>query len=206
MSQTIATKRRLTRADYRALPEGPPYYELIDGELVEMTRARRPHYRTVGRLSHLWESAIDAGLAGELALEPNLYLPSTEDVFHPDLVYVAEERLNICTDEGIEGTPDVICEVVSPTTERYDRYTKIEAFRRAGVPHLWLLDPQPPVILEEYVLEADGRYRQNAIVRSPAEFAPAAFPRWAVPLTELDAAVARAGEQPEEASSPTDTR
>jgi Uma2 family endonuclease len=196
MSQATAATRRLTRDDYRSLPEGPPYYELIDGELVEMTRARRAHSRLIVRLAHLWEGRILAGLGGELQQEPNLYLPRIDDVCHPDLVYVGPDQLAICHDAGIEGTPHVICEILSPSTERLDRYVKMADFRAAGVPHVWLIDPERPVTVEEYVLEADGRYRQNAIVRAPAEFAPAAFPGWKIALTELDAAVAPAGEEP----------
>src|SRR5436853_1486039 len=110
MTATTPATRRITRAEYRALPEGPPYYELIDGKLVEMTRARRPHYRVSGRLFRIWDLAIDSQLGGELAPEPNLYLPGIEDVYHPDLVYVGPNRLTICQEEGIEGTPDVVCE------------------------------------------------------------------------------------------------
>jgi Uma2 family endonuclease len=202
MSQAAVARRRLTREDYRALPEGPPYYELIDGELVEMTRARRPHYRVTGGLSYLWEAAIRSGMGGELAQEPNLYLPGIEDVYHPDLVYLRAERLRLCNDEGIEGTPDVICEVLSPTTEKLDRHVKMEDFRRASVPHVWLVDPEQPVTVEEYVLEPHGRYRLNAIVRAPDEFAPVAFPGWKIPLSELDAAVTRAEDAaPKEPSS-----
>jgi hypothetical protein len=92
---TVATKRRLTRADYRALPKGPPYYELIDGELVEMTHARRRHYRLAARLTHLWEGQIVRGLGGELAPEPNLYLPGIENVYHPDAEPWARRRLRL---------------------------------------------------------------------------------------------------------------
>ena len=196
MSQSVAARRRVTREDYRSLPEGPPYYELIDGELVEMTRARRSHYRLTARLIHLWEGRISETLGGELAPEPNLYLPGIDEVYHPDLVYVGPSRLAICNDEGIEGTPDVICEILSPSTERLDRYVKMEDFRAAGVPHVWLIDPERPVTVEEYVLEADGRYRLNTIVRAPARFAPNAFPGWEIPLADLDAAVARVTDGP----------
>src|SRR5438045_7267088 len=103
MAAPALTKRRLTRAEYRKLPEGPPYYELINGELVEMVRARRPHYRIAGRLFRIWDLAVESQFGGEIALEPNLYLPGIEDVYHPDLVYVAPPRLAICEDEGIKG-------------------------------------------------------------------------------------------------------
>ncbi len=193
MADTLATTRRLTRADYQALPEGPPYYELIDGELIEMTRARRPHYRLTLRLGRWWDEQVESEFGGELALEPNLYLPGIDDVYHPDLVYVAEANLAICEDDGIWGTPDVIVEVLSPSTERIDRHKKLESFRLAGVPHVWLISPQIPVAVEEYSLEPDCRYRLNTVAQSPDEFTPVAFPGWRIPLAQLDAAIRRAG-------------
>lgn len=193
MTDTLVATRRLTRADYEALPEGPPYHELIDGELVEMTRARRPHYRLCARLIQWWENQIDAGLGGELALEPNLFLPDIDDVYHPDLVYVTEERLAICEDEGIYGTPDLVVEVLSPSTERIDRHKKLEGLRLAGVPHVWLISPIVPVSVEEYTLAPDRRYRLSTIVQSPDEFAPSAFQGWRIPLAQLDATVGRRG-------------
>src|SRR5205814_8391232 len=126
---------------------------------VEMVRALRPHYRVALRLSRIWDLAIEERLGGELAPEPNLYLPGIDNVYHPDLVYVGPAHLDICQDQGIEGTPDVICEILSPSTEKVDRYTKMEDFRRAGVPHVWLIDPSRPVTVEEYVLTSDGLYR-----------------------------------------------
>lgn len=183
------TLRRLTREDYRALPEGPPYYELIAGELVEMTRPTREHYLVS---TYLIESLGPHArrLKGELAPEPNLYLPGVEEVYHPDLVYVAAARKRMCRKKGIYGAPDVVCEILSPTTERKDRGVKLEDYRRARVSHVWLITPESPVLVEEYVLGQDGRYVLNTSVTAPGAWEPAAFPGWRLDLTELDATLA----------------
>jgi Uma2 family endonuclease len=184
----VLTKPKLTREDYRKLPEGPPYYELINGELTEMTRPQRRHYRISNLLIEWWNPWARQA-RGELALEPNLYLPGTEDVYHPGLVYVAAEHRSICQEDGIWGTPEVICEILSPSTEKKDRGVKLKAYRSAGVPHVWLIDPIQPVMVEEYTLNSDHYYLLNATVTAPAEWEPAAFPGWRVSLAELDAAV-----------------
>src|SRR5438045_8926500 len=98
-------------------------------------------------------------MGGELAPDPSLYLPGIEEVYHPDLAYVARDRRRMCREDGIYGAPDVICEILSPTTERKDRSIKLPDYQQAGVRHLWLLDPKRPAMAEEYVLAADGRYR-----------------------------------------------
>jgi Uma2 family endonuclease len=194
MAVAPVSKVRLTREDYEALPEGPPYYELINGELVEMTRPVRIHYQLFRVLFRLWDQHLLNGPGGELALEPNLYLPGIEDVYHPDLAYVAPQR-RISKAKGIFGVPDVVCEILSPTTEQLDRRTKLEEYRRAGVPHLWLMSPERPVTVEEYVLGEDGGYRVEAMLAAPAEWEPAAFPGWRIPLADMDAAVAPVDEE-----------
>jgi Uma2 family endonuclease len=198
MAVAVPYRPRLTREDYRRLPEGPPYYELIDGELVEMTRPKRPHYQAAGLLLELLGPHARRTHGGELALEPNLYLPGIEEVYHPDLAYVAKLRRSMCKTDGIEGVPDLLCEVLSRSTERKDRGVKLEDYRRAGVPHVWLVTPEQPVRIEEFVLAEDGRYRLNAVVEAPAEWEPAIFPGWRLPLAELDAAVAPVQEEDED--------
>lgn len=189
MSQTVLTERRYTRDDYKALPEGPPYYELIDGEFVEMTKPRRRHYRLIAILLEFWNPYARVQQA-ELALEPNLYLPGVDNVYHPDLVYVRRDRIGIVGENEINGTPDVICEVLSPTTERIDRGMKLRDYRLSGVPHVWLFTPDRPVMVEEYELAPDGLYRLHHTGLAPEEWEPVAFPGWRIPLAELDTAVA----------------
>ncbi len=195
MSETLIApaagegSRRVTREEYQSLPEGPPYYELIGGELVEMTRPFGPHNQIFTLLIELLGPYVRRTVGGLLSPEPNLYLPGTDSVYQPDLVYVAPERSVICLPDGIHGVPDLICEILSPTTRRTDRYVKLEEFCRAGIPHVWLVEPERPVAVEEYVLH-EGRYLLNRTVEAPAEWEPVAFPGWRLPLAELDAAVA----------------
>lgn len=185
MTDTLA---RITRDEYRRLPEGPPYYELVDGELIEMVRPVRAHYRLFTRLVRYLDEYAQ-GVGGELAPEPNLYLPGTEDVFHPDLVYVDAGNRGICKNDGIWGAPLAVCEILSPSTARLDRYKKIPAFRRAGVQYVWLIDPQSPITVEEYVLGSTGAYELHRVVSAPDTWEPAALPGLAFDLAELDSLV-----------------
>jgi Uma2 family endonuclease len=189
MSQVAASPIRYTREDYRKLPEGPPHYELINGELIEMTRPFREHYQVAVVIVELLGPHARRKLGGELALEPNLYLPSTENVYHPDLAWVARERKAMCRRDGINGAPDMVCEILSSSTERKDRIIKLNDFERAGVRHVWLITPEAPVFVEEYVLGEDGAYRRHATVQSPDEWEPLVFPGWKLPLAELNDAV-----------------
>ena len=191
MTDTLV-RTRVTRDDYRRLPEGPPYYELVDGELILMTKPMRRHYRLQLRLGRHCDAYAEKH-GGEWALEPNLYLPTTEDVYHPDLVFVRSENLRVCQDDGIWGVPDVICEILSPSTERIDRIRKMREFAAAGVSHVWLISPVQPVAVEEYALSG-GDYVRTCALEAPAVWRPAAFPGFELALAEFDAVIAPAGE------------
>ena len=190
----VATPKRYTREDYKKLPEGPPYFELIEGEFIETSRPLRPHYLAAGFLHRIWANHLVETIGGELAQEPNLYLPQVEEVYHPDLVYVAQERRRICENDGIYGAPDVICEILSQNTRKRDRYVKMPVFQHAGVPHIWLIEPEAPVAIEEYVRNTDGSYSMRAILSAPAIWEPSAFPGWRIDLAELADAVSPASD------------
>lgn len=190
MSTTIdAPARRITRAEYQALPQGPPYYELISGKLIETSpRPFRPHSRLEIRLAHLLGSFVDE-LGGELVRKPNLYLPGTQDVYHPDLLYLAPEPRGLHRVNGVHGSPFMVCEILSYSTERIDRDHKPRTYERAGVRHYRLFDPSRAVKVEELVLDEKGRYREQAFVAAPDVWSPVAFPRWKLDLGALEARI-----------------
>jgi Uma2 family endonuclease len=60
----------------------------------------------------------------------------------PDLLFIKEENRPRRGDKNFQGVPDLLVEILSPSTRSYDRKTKLAAYRDAGVPELWLVDPQ----------------------------------------------------------------
>ena len=189
--KTSQQSRRRTRADWRALPEGPPYFELIDGEFVELARPQRNHDRLSNKIYVLLDSVIEAHGLGELSREPNLYLDGTEDVYHPDFAFIAVGSSAVYQEDGIHGTPDMVCEILSPDTVHVDRGRKRTVYGQAGVRHLWLISPQSPIKIEEHVLTDAGQYVVRATVSAPDIWEPEAFPGWTVSLLDLERAVSR---------------
>lgn len=59
----------------------------------------------------------------------------------PDLVFVAKVREALITDDGIMGAPDLVAEIISPSSVRRDRYDKMRIFKRFALPEVWLIDP-----------------------------------------------------------------
>ncbi len=181
--------RTYTQEDYAHLPEGPPYYELEDGRLVEMPRPARDHYLLAIFLIQVLATYIKENHLGELALEPNLYLPDSNSVLHPDLAFVRTENMSIVKSNGIHGSADMACEIISPSTASRDRGRKRELYAAAGVRHLWLIDPTRPVMVEECLLNDEGRYVLFNSPVAPAEWRPGLFSELTISLAELESAL-----------------
>lgn len=136
----IPEKERYTYADYAALPEGAPY-QLIDGELVMTASPNTQHQRIIKRLLRVMDAFVEENSLGEVFVSPvDVYL-SEADTPVPDLVFVAEERLGIVGAQKIEGAPDLVVEVLSPSTGYYDLRKKKRLYAEAGVAEYWIVDP-----------------------------------------------------------------
>jgi Uma2 family endonuclease len=98
-------------------------------------------------------------------------------VLQPDLLFVSKTRQHIITERSIEGAPDLVIEILSPTTSRTDRVTKAQIYARHSVPAYWIVDPEREVI-EIYLLEADGYGLAATLQGNTPMFAP--------PFTELE--------------------
>jgi Uma2 family endonuclease len=83
-------------------------------------------------------------------------LPGIAQPVQPDVLFVSAARQRIVLDKHIEGSPDLIVEVTSPSTARADRKVKLDAYERAGVQEYWIANPRTRFI-EVYVL-ARGEY------------------------------------------------
>jgi Uma2 family endonuclease len=79
------------------------------------------------------------------------------DGLQPDICFVAVERLDVVRDGFLSGTPDLVVEVLSPSTTRHDLRTKRATYERFGVREYWVLDPESERLLVHRLI--DGRYQ-----------------------------------------------
>ncbi len=118
--------------------------ELVAGELFASPRPAGPHAVAGSALGGSLLPPFHFGDGGPggwwILFEPELHLG--EDVVVPDLAGWRRERMPRAPDGAfIELSPDWIVEVLSPSTARLDRVSKLPLYARAGVPHAWLVDP-----------------------------------------------------------------
>lgn len=176
--------RPMTQAEFKQLPEGPPYYEFEFGKVIEMPRPHPRHNRIVGYLYVFLNRYVEEHDLGLMFMDVEVDL--TPDLtYAPDLFFLATERLSQYDEDSgeVKGPPSLVIEVISPRSASRDRVSKFEHYRAAGVEWYWLIDPQE-VSVEEYHLK-EGYYVRTASVAEGEVFRPGVFPGLEIDLAAL---------------------
>jgi Uma2 family endonuclease len=161
----------LTYDDYIALPEDGPRYELYEGELIVMPAPSPRHQAVIVNLFMAVAEHVYRHGLGEVFPSPIDVILSRITVVQPDLVYVDTAGPGIVTEGGIEGTPPLVVEVLSPSTGARDRGVKQALYARYGVSFYWIAAPTARTI---QALRLSGESYEA--VASLDETAPAALP------------------------------
>lgn len=142
MATTTATKR-WTYADLDELPEAEngDRYEIIDGELVVTPSAIPLHQLVDYRLTRWFGDHVERGRLGQIFFAP-VDVRLGDQTLIPDLLFIRRDRLHIVGAKAIEGAPDLVVEILSPSTKRRDRGRKAEIYAQFGVREYWIVDPQ----------------------------------------------------------------
>jgi Uma2 family endonuclease len=142
-----STGQRWTYSEFARLPsEGSTRYEVIDGELVVTPAPTTRHQRIVAKLLSRLFAFAEAHDLGQAFPAPLDVLFAEGDYLEPDVVFVRRDRLDVLSDRGVEGPPDLVVEVVSPSTAERDRGVKLARYRLYGVPEYWVVDPEAHTI------------------------------------------------------------
>ena len=174
---------RFLASDIWDTPEDGKKYEVIDGDLYVSPPPLFVHQFHLNRLNKHVINWVDDHDLGIVVTAPTGVVLDDENGLEPDLVFIARERRHIITRRGVEGAPDLVVEVLSPSTEGRDRGLKLRRYAAAGVPHYWILNTEGPYI-EERVLGEDG-YRLVGTFGPGEVFRPTIFPGLEIPLDEI---------------------
>ncbi|MFE8698473.1 Uma2 family endonuclease [Cytobacillus sp. FJAT-53684] len=159
----------LTYDDYAAIDDGNRY-ELAGGQLELMSPAPLVTHQIVS-----FEILINLSRSCELDYfilhAPVDVILSPAEVRQPDLVLIHRKRMEIISKRGIEGAPDLVVEILSPSSLKRDKIDKIKSYAHFGIPEFWIVDPDTGV-LEQYVLhekryELIDIFQNNELVTSP---------------------------------------
>jgi len=148
-----------------------PRYELIDGRLYMVPAPTPGHQRAVRELEHALHRFVSTHHLGEVFFAPCDVVLSELDIVQPDIFFISAARRSILGEKQVEGAPDLIVEVISPSTEQWDRVVKRRLYAQYGVREYWLVDldaKQVEVLtLKGREYERAGLYGEEETLRSP---------------------------------------
>ncbi len=141
----VIAQTKLTYQDYVELPDDRRY-EIIDGELYEMTAPTLRHQDILLDLGIIFKPHVLANGLGRVYVSPVDVIFTTNDIVQPDLVFVSEARRHIIQDHAIVGAPDLVIEILSPSTAANDRNRKADLYELHGVAEYWMVDMETETI------------------------------------------------------------
>ena len=174
---------RLTYEEFRQLPDDGKRYELIQGR-VHLSPAPSIRHQFVSQnLAISLGPFVVKNHLGELLVAQLDVRLSEDTALQPDLVFVSSARLEIIQENFIAGAPDLVVEILSPSTAAHDRATKLNLYAEAGVPEVWLMDPLAKTV---EVLKLQGnKYLVDSIFAGHQTFTSSLYPGWEITLDEL---------------------
>ena len=163
------TAPKLTYQDYLNTSDDERY-ELLDGELIMIAAPNESHQIASMELGSQMHSFVKKNDLGRVFHAPFDVVLSDTDVVQPDLIFVSREREEIRTSANIQGAPDPVVEILSPSTVTRDWRDKRELYAGHGVKEYWVVDPSDKIVsvmmLEDGVLEIKGAYVAGDTVTS----------------------------------------
>ena len=180
MSTETKSRAKLTYEDYCRYADDGLRHEIIDGEHY-VNAAPSPYHQHVSkRLQYQLYTQIELAGLGVLYNAPIDVHLTDHDVVQPDLVIILNAKKTIVTPTKVKGAPDLLVEILSPSTIDHDRQRKRNLYERCGITEYWIVDPFDHQ-LDQLVLR-DGHYElepEAEIVR------PTFIEGVAIPLDEV---------------------
>jgi len=129
-----------TYEDLFSLPDDGRRYEIIEGELYEMPAPSWAHATVIANLISALIPLVTR-IGGRWRTAPLAVFFQGADPVQPDIIVLLSESQAHPTERGVEGPPDLLIEVLSPSNRGHDLLTKRALYARAGVREYWLVDP-----------------------------------------------------------------
>lgn len=161
---------QLTDKDCLHTPDDQ-YYELLDGEWVVVPAPGELHQSVSALLGWKLVQFAAENRLGRVYHAPFDVVLSDVNVVQPDLIFVSNARAHIITDANIQGAPDLVIEILSPSTVARDKTFKRALYAMHGVQEYWMVDATAKTItvllLGERGFEVVNTYREGESLTSP---------------------------------------
>jgi Uma2 family endonuclease len=134
-------RRKLTYDDYVLIPEDGLRHEILDGEHFVSPAPRPRHQVVAASLNRMLDRFVYENRLGQVLFAPLDFVFDKHNVAQPDLVFISNERSGLIGEAYVSGAPDLVVEILSPSTRRTDELIKRSIYERFGALEYWLVDP-----------------------------------------------------------------
>lgn len=171
-----------TAADYREMPDDGKRFQLVEGELIMAPAPNTFHQVVQGNLHYLLKAYLIRKPIGTILCAPcDVYLDE-HNVFQPDVLFVTREHAARIADHGVVGAPDLVVEILSPSSAGIDRRKRAH-FAKAGTVEFWQIDPALRQI-QRFVF-AENAAKPVALIDEPETFSSPLFPGLVVGTADI---------------------
>jgi len=182
------TERQWTYGDYFKWDDGARY-ELIDGEVYLMSPApSTKHQRVSGAIYSVLKNGLSNGQCDVFYAPFDVRFPDADEadedvatVLQPDLVVICDQSK--LDERGCKGAPDLIVEILSPSSFNLDFKLKLSVYERSGVKEYWIVDPINEAVF--FFMLKDGVYQRPIVYGKHETFRSILFEGIEVNLIEV---------------------
>lgn len=173
--------RRYTYPDLVTFPDDHLRREIIDGELIVNAAPVTRHQSAVVAILVAFFN-YEKAFGGKALCAPYDVVFASDNVVEPDVLFIRSDHLDRLGANYLEGPPDLVVEISSPSTRRLELVRKRELYQRFAVPEYWYVDLELDRV-EVYGLGEDG-YPPPAVKYPGDTLEPAGLPGLSVPVAE----------------------
>jgi Uma2 family endonuclease len=178
-----AVQPRLSYSELRMMPDDGKRYELVNGEVFVAPAPNEKHQRVLGNLLLSMQSYAKAKGLGRVYCAPFDVVFGERTALEPDILFVSAARRGIIGSEYVVGAPDLVVEIISASSRRMDRITKLEQYALHGVSEYWVIDPETETV-DVHVLHGK-RYDLKATAAGGDSLETVHLPGWKMAVREL---------------------
>lgn len=152
--ETLITQQppRTMREVFDGLPEGT-LAQLIENHLVMSPSPTTIHQKILNKINVSLYNYLEEHPMGEVFIAPYDVHLDEENVFQPDIIFISTENLSMIQKNGLYGAPDLVIELLSPSTSHYDLNQKKTVYERSGVQEYWIVEPKSKEVQGFYLNE-----------------------------------------------------
>jgi Uma2 family endonuclease len=156
--QNVLQKPRTILDVWNSLPEGT-LCQIVNNNLVMSPAPTNQHQVILNKINFAFLKFLELNNLGDVRISPFDVHFSNRNILQPDLVFIASENLHLLEDKGLVGTPDIVVEILSPSTAHIDLGEKRLIYESYGVKEYFVVEPNTKNVTSLFL--AENQYQET---------------------------------------------